>query len=67
MFSVSKVILLKEFELKFGDGKKVYYMRDQHIPTWLVRAVLLVSYQVVVIIVTLTFWVVFLIEETFCL
>lgn len=68
MFTVSKVILLKEFKQTVENGKKVYLMRDQHIPTPLMRAILLFAYQAAVITITLavtTFWVVFLIEETF--
>ena len=68
MFKVSKVILLKEFELKQENGKKEYFMRDQYIPTILMRSVLLLAFQAAVSTVTLattTFWVVFLIEETF--
>ena len=67
MFNVSKVIL-KEVELKKENRKKVYYLREYKIPIWLMRTVLTAIYNISVITIALaitSFWIVFLIEETF--
>lgn len=70
MFKVSKVILLKEFEQKTDSetGEKKYYFRGHHIPMKSLTGILLLSHQFVYVIIMLaiiTFWTIFLTEETF--
>ena len=66
MFKVSTLIMKKEYELEI---KELYYMPDQpRALKFFMRLTLLFLYQAAVIIgilATVTFWVVFLIEETF--
>lgn len=67
MFTISKVIL-RGFEQRKVNGKRSYFIGDQHIPVILVKSIVTFLYPAVVITVALaiiTFWGVFLIEETF--